>query len=56
MRGPFPDVRFVATGGIDLPNAGALLDCRAPPRCRSAAAFAEQLPQALATLVGRARR
>lgn len=26
LRGPFPDVRFVATGGIDAGNAGVFLD------------------------------
>lgn len=29
VRGPFPQVRFVATGGIDLDNAAAFLDAGA---------------------------
>ena len=26
IRGPFPQVRFIATGGMDAGNAGAFLD------------------------------
>ena len=26
IRGPFPDVRFVATGGLDAGNVGGFLD------------------------------
>ena len=26
IKGPFPDIRFVATGGLDAGNAGSFLD------------------------------
>lgn len=53
MRGPFPDVRFVATGGLSSRNAAEFLDAGASVvAVGSALADPEQLPQ-LAELVGR---
>jgi Entner-Doudoroff aldolase len=53
MRGPFPEARFVATGGVDADNAQEFLDagCRAVA-VGSALASAGALP-ALAALVAR---
>ena len=53
MRGPFPQVTFVATGGIDAGNAAAFLDAGAAAvAIGSALEDEEQLPL-LARIVGR---
>lgn len=55
MRGPFPQVRFCATGGIDATNAASFLDAGARMvAVGSALADDTQLP-ALAALVGAGR-
>jgi 2-keto-3-deoxy-6-phosphogluconate aldolase len=41
MRGPFPDVRFVATGGIDTANAPEFLAAGAAVSLGSAFADAD---------------
>ncbi len=51
MRGPFPDVRFVATGGVDLSNAAQLLAAGASA-VSLGSAFADADLQALRDLVG----
>jgi len=52
MAGPFPEARFVCTGGIDSRNAQAFLDAGARGvAVGSALESPEQLP-ALATLIG----
>lgn len=51
MRGPFPDVRFVATGGVDASNARSYLDAGAHVvAVGSALSDERQLPK-LATLL-----
>lgn len=51
LRGPFPDVRFVATGGVDVANARELLTAGAAA-VSLGSAFATADPQALRELVG----
>lgn len=54
MKGPFPDIRFVATGGIDANNAPAFLDAGVTAvAIGSALEDEEQLPL-LARMVARA--
>jgi 2-dehydro-3-deoxyphosphogluconate aldolase/(4S)-4-hydroxy-2-oxoglutarate aldolase len=53
VRAPFPDMRFVATGGIDASNAAAFLDAGASAvAVGGALSDPAQLP-ALAELLGR---
>jgi Entner-Doudoroff aldolase len=52
MRGPFPDVRLVATGGVDAANAGSFLDAGAAA-VSLGSAFADTDPGALRRLVAR---
>jgi 2-keto-3-deoxy-6-phosphogluconate aldolase len=54
MKGPFPDIHFVATGGIDANNAPAFLDAGVTAvAIGSALEDEEQLPL-LARMVTRA--
>jgi 2-dehydro-3-deoxyphosphogluconate aldolase / (4S)-4-hydroxy-2-oxoglutarate aldolase len=52
MRGPFPDVCLVATGGVDVDNASGFLDAGAAA-VSLGTAFADADPRQLAALVGR---
>jgi 2-dehydro-3-deoxyphosphogluconate aldolase/(4S)-4-hydroxy-2-oxoglutarate aldolase len=51
MRGPFPAVRFVATGGVDVANAPELLAAGAAAVALGSS-FATADPEALAQLAG----
>ena len=51
MRGPFPQVRFVATGGVDVDNAAAFLDAGAAA-VSLGTAFARADPERVRDLVG----
>ena len=54
MRGPFPQVRFIATGGMDAGNAGAFLDAGVRVVAVGSALEDEaQLPQLAALLAER---
>jgi 2-dehydro-3-deoxyphosphogluconate aldolase/(4S)-4-hydroxy-2-oxoglutarate aldolase len=55
MRGPFPDVRFVATGGIDLDNAGAFLAAGAGA-VSLGSAFADADPERVRALIPECKR
>lgn len=52
MRGPFPQVRFVATGGVDVANAAAFLDAGAAA-VSLGSAFASSGPNELRALLAR---